>query len=210
MNMKIIGVIPARYGSTRFPGKPIVDICGKPMIWWVYQQAKKVSELSEVYIATDDEKIKSVCDEFNMNCIITKDTHDTLTSRLQEFSEKIYATHYLCINGDEPLISNKVIQQILPLDNENIYVSNLISAIKTPSEVIDSTNIKVTFDSNSNALFMSRAPIPYPKALLEFDYYKHLGVILFSKESLEFFCVTRKRCFRKNRRYRLFTFFRKW
>ena len=75
--MKIIGVIPARYKSSRFPGKPLVDICGKPMIWWVYQQAKKVPEFDEVYVATDDERIKAACDEHNMKVIMTSDRHET-------------------------------------------------------------------------------------------------------------------------------------
>lgn len=74
---KIIGVIPARYESSRFPGKPLADICGKPMIWWVYQQCKKVTELNEIYVATDDLRIKEVCDTYNMKCIMTSISHNT-------------------------------------------------------------------------------------------------------------------------------------
>ena len=81
--MKIIGVIPARYKSSRFPGKPLVEICGKPMIYWVYHQAMKVKELNEIYVATDDKRIRAVCEKYDMNVKMTKDTHQTGSDREQ-------------------------------------------------------------------------------------------------------------------------------
>ena len=86
--MKIIGVIPARYKSSRFPGKPLVDICGKPMIYWVYRQAMKVKEFDEVYIATDDERIRAACDQYGMKVIMTSDKHNTGSDRVAEVAEK--------------------------------------------------------------------------------------------------------------------------
>ncbi len=80
--MKIIGVIPARYKSSRFPGKPLVEICGKPMIYWVYHQAMKVKELNEIYVATDDKRIRAVCEKYDMNVKMTKDTHLALRKRI--------------------------------------------------------------------------------------------------------------------------------
>ena len=90
--MKIIGVIPARYKSSRFEGKPLVDICGKPMIWWTYHQAKKSKELSEVYIATDSKLIFDKCKELSMNVIMTRDDHSMMLERIWEVSEKMRET----------------------------------------------------------------------------------------------------------------------
>lgn len=99
--MKIIGVIPARYKSSRFPGKPLVDICGKPMIWWVYQQAKKVPEFDEVYVATDDDRIEAACKEHDMKVIMTSDKHETGSDRVAEVATKVEGDLFVNIQGDE-------------------------------------------------------------------------------------------------------------
>ena len=190
--MKAIGVIPARYGSIRFHGKPLADIHGKPMIWWVYQQAKKVTAFTEVYVATDDKRIQSVCVDLCIPVIMTCDTHSTMSSRIHEVSEKVNADVYVVVNGDEPLISPEVIRAVIPQSLEGFYASNLMAAIKDPVEVVDFTNIKVVFGSDMNALYMTRSPVPYPKSTLDFKYYKHLGVIAYSKEALNFYVNTEK------------------
>ena len=95
--MKIVAVIPARYKSTRLPGKPLADICGKPMIWWVYNQVKKVKEFKDIFVATDDERIKETCEKYNIKVIMTRDNHPDHISRVQEVSEKIEADYYVCI-----------------------------------------------------------------------------------------------------------------
>ena len=145
---KIIGVIPCRYNSSRFPGKPLADLCGKPMIWWVYQQAIKVSNVDYLIVATDDNRIAEVCEKYNMNCIMTSCNHDTPTSRLYEVSTKIQGDYYVFIGGDEPLIDpisiEKVINESL---NGNYEVINAMTRIKTAPEVIDFTNIKVVTNS---------------------------------------------------------------
>ena len=89
--MKIIAVIPARFKSSRFPGKPLADISGKPMIWWVYQQVKKVSQFDDVIVATDSDEIMDVCDKFDIKVLMTSDKHNTHVSRVHEISEKIKA-----------------------------------------------------------------------------------------------------------------------
>ena len=101
---------------------------------------------------------------------------------------------YIVINGDEPLIDPEVIRAIIPAEKptEEMYVANLMTVIKKPSEVVDFTNIKVVTDSESNALFMSRSPIPYPKAYIDYDYYKHVGVLIYTKSALKFFVETPK------------------
>jgi len=190
--MKIVGVIPARYASTRFPGKPLADICGKPMIWWVYQQVKKVTEINEVYVATDDSRIADTCNKHDIPIIMTSDQHKTSTERVNEVAGKITADIYVCINGDEPLISPEIIAAIIPNKMEGFFVANLMSEVNDPVEVVDNTNIKVVTDNCGYALFMSRSPIPYPKANLKYKYHKHLGVLAYTKEALEFFANTPK------------------
>ncbi|MDR0430148.1 MAG: NTP transferase domain-containing protein [Tannerellaceae bacterium] len=161
---KIIGVIPARYASSRFPGKPLADIHGKPMIWWVYQQAKKAKRLSGVCVATDNEKIVDICTQYDINAIMTRNDHLTAANRLQEISEYIEADFYLQLNGDEPLINPEVIDMVIPngIIRETEFGTNIITKIQHPQEVMDASNIKVVFDTAFNALYMSRTPIPYP------------------------------------------------
>lgn len=190
--MKIIGVIPARYNSSRFPGKPLMDICGKPMLWWVYHQVKKVRGMAEVYVATDDERIRLMCREHSLDCVMTKSTHRTSTERVYEVAQQVQADYYVAINGDEPLISPRVIEKILPREepDRDFYVANLMTEIKRPVEAIDPSNIKVVVNAEGTALFMSRSPVPYPKKTLEYKYYKHVGVLLYNFKALEFFANT--------------------
>lgn len=193
--MNIIGVIPARYNSSRFPGKPLANICGKPMIWWVYNQVKKVEEFTEVVVATDDERIVEVCKQHDLNFVMTSNNHNTSTERLYEVSCKKKADFFVCINGDEPLIDPEIIRAILPkqsVKDDDIFVSNLITEIKDPVELIDSSNIKVVTDSNGYAIYYSRSPIPHPKSTLNFSYKKHLGVLAYNAKALEFFNNTPK------------------
>lgn len=194
--MKIVGVIPARYKSSRFEGKPLADICGKPMIWWVYQQVIKTSSIDEVIIATDDDRIVNVCKRLNMNVILTSVNNQTSTERIYEVSKQVEGDLYICINGDEPLIDPKIIEKIIPTQYENYknecYVSNLMTPIYSPVEVIDTTNIKVVTDMFNNALYMSRNPIPSPKSTIEYSFYKHLGVLIYNKCALKFFANTSK------------------
>ena len=103
--MKIIGVIPARRGSSRFFNKPTAKILGKPMIWWVYKHSKEVKEFDEVYVATDSDEIKELCEGFGAKVIMTSPDHDTATERLHEVSTKIDADLYVMVNGDEPVCS---------------------------------------------------------------------------------------------------------
>lgn len=192
--MKIIAVIPARYASSRFPGKPLADICGRPMIWWVYNQVKKVQEIDEVYVATDDGRIATTCAAHSLKCVMTAPSCGTSTERLYEVSQKIPADLYICINGDEPLIDPEVIRAIIPagMPKGDFYVSNLMTKIHDPVEAVDFTNIKVVTDEDGNALFMSRSPIPYPKASMEYAYYKHVGVLIYTASALQFFAETPK------------------
>lgn len=187
--MKVIGVIPARYASTRLPGKPLKDICGHPMIWWVYQRVSRVNKLDEVYIATDDERIKTVCQEYGMNVIMTSSEHRTAANRLAELSQTVKADYYVQLNGDEPLINTDAIAAVIP-DSFPIDIpfgTNIITEITDTAQLMDSSNIKMVYDECMNALYMSRTPIPFPFKSIDFKYYKHVGIIGYNKKMLDFY-----------------------
>lgn len=193
--MNVIGVIPARYQSSRLPGKPLADICGKPMIWWVYQQAKKVQGLSEVYIATDDERVVSVCENCKMNVVMTSPEHASHVHRLLEFASQKEADAYLCICGDEPLIEPSVIEALIPSApvQKNIpLVRGVMRELNDPVETMDSGNIKIITNTKGDCLALSRTPIPYPYKSVLFKYKKTIGIECFNKVALEFYVNTEK------------------
>lgn len=190
--MRTVAVIPARYHSSRLSGKPLADICGRPMIWWVYQQVKKAGRIDTVVVATDHEEIYRACTACQINCQMTSPDHPTSTQRIYEVSQRISADVYLCVNGDEPLIDPAVVERVIPAQGEPFFAANLMAKIHDPVEVIDDSNIKVVTDTQGNALFFSRSPIPHPKASIQFDYYKHLGVLAYSPEALRFFAEAEK------------------
>ena len=162
--MKVIAVIPARYNSSRFPGKAIVDICGKPMIWWVYQQCLKVNELDEIYVATDDKRIESICRQYNMNVIMTSDKHQTGSDRVGEVAQLIEGDLFINIQGDEPVIEPREIQEVIEIfEDESVYFGSLRKEIKDPDEIEAYSTVKVVVDKNSDALFFSRNVIPSNK-----------------------------------------------
>lgn len=186
---KIIGVIPARYGSTRFPGKPLADIAGKPMLWWVYSRVSKCRSIDQIIIATDDLRIKEFCSVNNFPVIMTSSKHRTAANRLAEVASTISADYYVQINGDEPLIDISGIEAVVPdeIPQEYEFGTNVITEISSSSQLMDSSNIKVVFDSEYNALYMSRTPIPYPFKSIDFSYYKHVGIIGYNKKMLDFY-----------------------
>lgn len=192
--MKIIGIIPARFQSTRFPGKPLAIINGKPMIWWVYNQAIKVKQFEDVYVATDSQQIFDTCQEYEIKVILTSDKHQTGTDRLGEVATKIDADFYINIQGDEPLIEPETIEQIVLYKESNpeIEVINSMTLLKDKSEVQRNTVVKVVAADNDDLLYLSRAPIPYPKKGQEIDYYKHLGLYGLSKQALLFFSQAKR------------------
>lgn len=186
--MKIIGVIPARYASTRFPGKPLADICGKPMIWWVYNQVVKSKKLDEVYVLTDDTRISETCEKIGMKYVMTSDNHPNHISRVKEGSDVIAADWYVCVNGDEPLIDFECIDRVIP-DFEPPKEPVFYGAARTledAAKVIDPANLKLVL-AGKRCLYMSRNPIPFPKGTLDFKYMKYVGIECFNKPALDLF-----------------------
>lgn len=188
--MKIIGVIPARYKSSRFPGKPLADICGKPMIWWVYQQCLKVEEFDSVYVATDDDKIFSECNKLGVNVVMTSDKHKTGTDRVGEVARKIGADLIINIQGDEPLLEPETIRAAIKpfFTNPDLQISNLMTKIKNPVDVVNFTVPKVITNKDGIGVYLTRATAPYPKGSINYDYYKQVCVYGFKPEALQFYC----------------------
>ena len=190
--MNIICGIPARGGSSRFFEMPLAKILGKPLLQWVYEHCKAVPEFSEVYVATDSDRIREAAEAFGANVVMTRADHDTATERLYEVSTRIEADLYVMVNGDEPLLTREAIIQCIPADikDGDLYVSNLMTDFENPVEVVDATNLKIVTAKDDRCLFISRSPIPYPKGAMDYVFHKFVGVGAFNRKALEFYHTT--------------------
>lgn len=187
--MKIIGMIPARGGSSRFNMKPLAQICGKPMLYWVWKHSKEVECFEEVYVATDNELIKETAEQFGAKVIMTSSECETATERLYEVAQEKEADLYVMINGDEPLVTAEAIVQCIPeeIPEDGFFVSNLMTDFSNPVEVVDSTNLKIVTNAEGICLFISRAPIPFPKGEMNYVYQKFVGVGAFTPVALQYY-----------------------
>lgn len=178
--MKIIGIIPARYASSRFPGKPLTIIDGKPMIQHVYEQCLKAKSLSDVIIATDDERIIQAIESFGGKYILTSPTHPSGTDRCAEVAEKIDADAFINIQGDEPRIHPEQIDEVADLLKKGAPIATLARSI-SENEAEDPHVVKVVKDIHQKALYFSRLKIPYQSKQ---GYLQHVGIYGFQKEIL--------------------------
>jgi 3-deoxy-manno-octulosonate cytidylyltransferase (CMP-KDO synthetase) len=160
---KIIGLIPARLNSTRFPGKPLALILGKPMIQWVYERARQVDKIDEIYVVTEDKFLAEKCSELDIPVWLGSKPASTGAEALSFASQEIEGDFFLNIQGDEPLIDPRAIEQIINalLCDDKVYYVGLRSKIKTEDEFRDRNVVKVVTDLNGYALYFSRMPIPY-------------------------------------------------
>lgn len=188
----ILCVIPARYASSRFPGKPLADICGKPMVWWVYQEAKKLADICGVYVATESPLLLRECQKMGLDVILTADTHASGTDRVAEVARSIKADWYLVWMGDEPLIKAQEIAQLLSQARTKAgYEAYMLAkTFDNPVDVVNPTTIKLALNKHQELVFMSRSCIPFPKSALHYCYYKNIGAYLMSARALEFFART--------------------
>ncbi|MBQ7607770.1 MAG: 3-deoxy-manno-octulosonate cytidylyltransferase [Desulfovibrionaceae bacterium] len=186
--MRIIAVIPARYASSRLPGKPLLDICGKPMIERVYERAKASSVLDDVIVATDDERIRACVEGFGGKARITREECASGTDRLLEVASYEPADVYINIQGDEPLLKPAALDILAASMRKGAQVATLAFAFTETDRARDPNLVKVVLDSENNALYFSRAPIPYPRdAQSPCTYLGHIGVYAYTKEALERF-----------------------
>jgi len=196
--MKILGIIPARYGSTRLEGKPLADIHGKSMIQRVYEISKK--SIGDLYVATDDKRIVNEVERFGGKAIMTSPDHKTGTNRCLEaykiISKSKGETYDVIINiqGDEPLMDPLQLETLKSLfTDEYIMMGTLVSPVQDPSDLDNESEAFVVFDKNRNALYFSRSVIPYLAKISRtqwFDhhtFYKHVGMYAYTPEALEIF-----------------------
>ncbi|OXS99167.1 3-deoxy-D-manno-octulosonate cytidylyltransferase [Notoacmeibacter marinus] len=189
----VAAIIPCRYGATRFPGKPLADINGKPMMWHVFQRACETQLVGRAYIATDDDRIARQCEILDLPVIRTRSSHPTGTDRIAEAIRATDEDVIVNVQGDEPMIDpaaiDAVVQALIDSPDE-VLVTNGCHVITHSGDAIDTNNVKVVCDFQSNALAYSRLPIPYPKG----DAVRHLrqlGLYAFRRDALKLFSSLR-------------------
>ncbi len=191
--MKFIGIIPARFKSTRFPGKPLAMLKRKPVIQWVYENASKV--LDEVWVATDDDRIFNAVKEFGGSCINTMPTHHSGTDRCAEaariLNQDIDFDVVINIQGDEPFIKTEQISMLTSVFEEKTEIATLIKKIDTTEELFNPNRPKVVIDKNKNALYFSRSTVPFIRGekegnwLLAANFWVHIGMYAYRKDVLQ-------------------------
>lgn len=194
--MNTIGLIPARYASTRFPGKPLININGKSMIQRVYEQAKLALEI--VYVATDDDRIFNHIEDFGGNAVMTSVEHKSGTDRCAEAIRKIEADEdkkfdvVVNIQGDEPFVKPEQLRLLVScFADENVQIATLAQKINNINDILNPNIVKVIRNSELNAIYFSRSPIPYLRGVeqekwaLEGNYLKHLGLYAFRTQALK-------------------------
>ncbi|HPA14499.1 MAG TPA: 3-deoxy-manno-octulosonate cytidylyltransferase [Desulfobacterales bacterium] len=187
---KCYGIIPARYASTRFPGKPLAEILGKPMFRHVFERARRCPELSEVVMATDDERILSAAKEWGVPAVKTRDDHMSGTDRVLEAAIRLQLPEnaiVVNIQGDEPALEPAMLTQLVrPFSAPDIQVTTLAREID--SETAENPDqVKVVFGTSGKALYFSRAPIPYHRDDAERKFYGHVGLYAFRMNVLRQF-----------------------
>lgn len=190
--MKILGIIPARYQSSRFPGKPLIDLKGKSMIQRVYEQCQKAALLAEVVVATDDQRIYDHVTSFGGKVTMTSSEHPSGTDRCGEVAKDYPGFDvFVNIQGDEPLIEPRQIDQLCQLfENKDVQIGTLAKKIDDPKILSNPNRIKIALGNNNRALYFSRSPIPYMQGvemenwLRSNDYYRHIGIYAYRSQVL--------------------------
>lgn len=189
--MKIIGIIPARYESSRFPGKPLIDLKGKTMIQRVYEGAKKSTKLSQVIVATDDKRIYDHVKSFGGEVMMTFDSHTNGTDRCAEVASKVDCDVVINIQGDEPLVDYRQLDELCTaFDDEAVSIATLGIKGVTDEERHNPNRIKIVLDDKSDAIYFSRSPIPNTdngnaEIINEFPFYRHIGLYAYKLDTLE-------------------------
>lgn len=198
---KVIGVIPARFASQRLPGKPLVDLLGKPLVQRVYEQAKKATLLDRVIVAADDDRIMQAVQAFGGEAVMTSTNIMSGSDRVAAVAEKIDGEIFVNIQGDEPLIAPEMIDQgiRLLLEDASVLVGTLAKKIETAEEITNPNVVKVVMERNGYALYFSRSPIPHLRDGGEYRrwiesgiYYKHIGLYIFRKSFLEKYALMKE------------------
>ena len=185
--MKSICVIPARYSSTRLPGKPLKDICGVPMICRVWERASRAKSVAEVIVATDDERILQAVEKYSGRAMMTRADHKTGTDRLAEIAEKFPDVEVIVnVQGDEPLIEPALIDELVAqfVADKNLQMATVATELLDADEMNNPNNVKVVLDKNNDALYFSRSLIPYPRNAGKSKIFKHIGIYAYRRNFL--------------------------
>jgi len=183
--MTVLAILPARYGSTRFPGKPLTAIAGKPMIQHVWERTRKAKSIDAVVVATDDVRIQAACEAFGAEVEMTRDDHPTGTDRLAEVAERYDHDVIVNVQGDEPLIEGFVVDAAVEalLTDDQAAMSTIVH--RAESEAFDDPNrVKVVLDARGFALYFSRAAIPYRRNDLGIAPLQHVGLYVYRRDFL--------------------------
>ena len=186
---KVLAVIPARHASSRFPGKALTPISGRPMIQRVVERVRRSQLVSRVVVATDEVAIKNAVEAFGGEAILTRRDHRTGSDRVAEVAAHIPAEIYVNVQGDEPLIDPATVDAVVAamIEDESVQVATPCSAISQPGDIMDPNVVKVVRDFEGNALYFSRAPVPWVRDMGEpvaARHWKHLGLYAFRHEAL--------------------------
>ena len=184
--MRAIGVIPARFSSTRFIGKVLADLGGKPVVQHVWENAKKSKTLDDLIIAADDERIIKTAEGFGAKAVYTSPDQPSGTDRVIEVVNPIDVDVIINIQGDEPMVRPEMIDELARaiLDSKDVYMATLARKIENKNEIKDPNIVKVVKDKNGFALYFSRSVIPYPRYETIPLYYKHIGLYAYTKDFL--------------------------
>jgi 3-deoxy-manno-octulosonate cytidylyltransferase (CMP-KDO synthetase) len=185
----VIVVIPARYGSRRLPGKPLVSLAGKSMIQRVYERAKLAQRVNRVIVATDDDRIVKAVQEFGGEARMTRPEHRTGTERVAEVAAHEAGDIFVNVQGDEPLLDPVAVDTAVGalLEDPQVTIATVATPIKVPADIMDPNVCKVVLDFDENALYFSRAPIPWVRDTaghVQARHLKHLGLYVFRREAL--------------------------
>lgn len=183
--MRVMIVIPARMDSTRFPGKPLVDLMGKPMVQWVFEAARKSAYAEEVVVATPDPVIVDRCQEFGCKALLTRSDHLTGTDRIAEVASQVESEIYVNVQGDEPLIPTASIDACVAplLEHADAQMASVYCDCE-PAEIDNPMVVKVVTDNSGRALYFSRHAIPYPRNPRTIPVKKHVGLYAFRRQAL--------------------------
>jgi 3-deoxy-manno-octulosonate cytidylyltransferase (CMP-KDO synthetase) len=185
----VVIVIPARYGSVRLPGKPLVQLSGKPMVQWVYERAKLAKTASRVIVATDDERILQAVEAFGGEARMTRSDHRTGTERIAEVAAHTEGEVFVNVQGDEPLLDPASVDTAVAalLEDPPASIATVAVPIRTPADIMDPNIVKTVLDFDGNALYFSRAPIPWVRdtgSHVQVRHLKHLGLYVFQRDAL--------------------------
>lgn len=179
-------VIPARYASTRFPGKPLAQLLGKPMVQWVWERARTAKSASRVCVATDDQRIQAAALAFGAEVVMTRSGHPSGTDRLAEVAQSDPADIFVNVQGDEPLIRGDVIDAVVQplLDDPTVVMASACRKFAAGEDFRSPDVVKVVRGQNGDALYFSRSPIPFDRDGAGTDYFAHIGLYVYRRDFL--------------------------